>query len=464
MKKRRDSLKQRKQQESVEEREGRIKRKKDSFQLRKIQDTVEQRTSRLLKVRRSMQVKRSSEKKEDRRELRMETIRKRKERKRKSETEVDKDAKIKSKKKRRIETKDGSIRELISKFHRVIAEGPTLVCICCDQLWFKHSVHKAGVLSNFENKAIRKCIKETSSTELDIQWICRTCLANLRKNKIPRCAIANKMAFPYKPENLDLTELERRLVSPRLVFEKLHEAPRGKQMKICGNIVNVPANVVNTVSVLPRLGEQKGTIKVQLKRKLKYKSYILSQNVRPEKVFEVAQWLIENGSLFKQEKITLNKEWVNREKRHRQVDVRELDHEMCSTSYRKDSDMSVSPSEPEPRTYWYFCLECRQCSSIFYDLNDHMVIVHKAGYDTEDCTDLYRCTVIKQYPDQKVEHLYFCSICKHCENQEESIRYHMTIIHDIASEQFVREHCLLVENSSGKISIHRIVEPSNILW
>ena len=180
-------------------------------------------------------------------------------------------------------------------------------------------------------------------------------------------------------------------------------------------------------------------------------------------MFEAAQWLIENGSLFKQEKIALNKEWVNLEKRHRQVDVRELDHEMCSTSYRKDSDMSVSASEAVPRTNLYFCLECQQCSSTFYDLNNHMVMVHKAGYDTEDCTDSYRCSVIKQHPDQEVEHLYFCSICNHCENQEESIRYHMTVIHDIVSEQFVREHCLPVENNSEKIWIHRIVEPSNIL-
>ena len=77
-----------------------------------------------------MQVKRSSEKKRETRELRLETIRKRKERKRKSETEVDRDANLKSKKKRRRENKDGSIHELISKFHQVIAEGPTLVCIC----------------------------------------------------------------------------------------------------------------------------------------------------------------------------------------------------------------------------------------------------------------------------------------------------------------------------------------------
>ena len=234
-------------------------------------------------------------------------------------------------------------------------------------------------------------------------------------------------------------------------------------MKICDNIVNVPANVVNTVSVLPRLGEQEGTIKVQLKRKLKYKSYILSQNIRPENVFEAAQWLIENGSLFKQEKIALNKQWVNREKRHRQLEVRELNHEMSSTSFWKDSVMLDSPSEPLSRMHFYFCLECQQCSSTFYDLNEHMIIVHKAGYDNEDCNDSYRCSVIKQHPDQEVEHLYFCSICNHCENQEESIRYHMTVIHDIPSEQFVREHCLAVENDVEKISIHRILEPSKVL-
>ena len=125
--------------------------------------------------------------------------------------------------------------------------------------------------------------------------------------------------------------------------------------------------------------------------------------------------------------------------------------------------MSVSPSEPLPRTYLYFCLECQQCSSTFYDLNDHMIMVHKTGYDTEDCTDSYRCSVIKQYPDREVEHLYFCSICNHCENQEESIRYHLTAIHDIGSEQFVREHCLPVENNSEKISIHGVVEASNVL-
>ena len=46
------------------------------------------------------------------------------------------------------------------------------------------------------------------------------------------------------------------------------QAPRGKQLKINGNIVNVPADVANTVSMLPRLPSETSTIKVNLKRRL----------------------------------------------------------------------------------------------------------------------------------------------------------------------------------------------------
>lgn len=117
------------------------------------------------------------------------------------------------------------------------------------------------------------------------------------------------MSFPHKPDHLDLTELEWRLVSPRLILQKIHEAARGKRFKIHGNIVNVPADVLNTVNILPRVSTETETIKVQLKRRLKYKNFVLSQNIRPFKVFEAAKWLTENGTLFQQESIKLNPDW-----------------------------------------------------------------------------------------------------------------------------------------------------------
>ena len=43
------------------------------------------------------------------------------------------------------------------------------------------------------------------------------------------------------------------MLAPRLAFQKLLQAPRGNQFKVKGNVVNVPANVNNTVNMLLRL-------------------------------------------------------------------------------------------------------------------------------------------------------------------------------------------------------------------
>ena len=102
------------------------------------------------------------------------------------------------------------------------------------------------------------------------------------------------MKFPEKPNFFDVNELECRLIAPRLAFENIFQAPRGRQLKITGNVVNIPADVSNTVSMLPRLSHETGTIKVQLKRRLQYKSSALSLNVRPNKVMQAilitSQW------------------------------------------------------------------------------------------------------------------------------------------------------------------------------
>ncbi len=68
------------------------------------------------------------------------------------------------------------------------------------------------------------------------------------------------MKFPQKPNFFDLNELECRLIAPWLAFQKIFQAPRGGQLKITGNVVNVPADVSNTVNQLPRLSHETGTI------------------------------------------------------------------------------------------------------------------------------------------------------------------------------------------------------------
>ena len=124
-----------------------------------------------------------------------------------------------------------------------------------------------------------------------------------------------------------MNELECRLLAPRLAFQKLMQAPRGRQFKILGNVVNVVAEVSNTVNVLPRLPSDTGTIKVNLKRKLQYKSSAMSFNVRPHKVIQAANWLINNSSLYRQEGITVNQVWGVEYRDNCLVDERNIENE-----------------------------------------------------------------------------------------------------------------------------------------
>ena len=140
----------------------------------------------------------------------------------------------------------------------------------------------------------------------------------------------------------DLNELEWRLVAPRIAFQKLMQAPRGKQFKISGNVVNVPADVVNTVNTLPRLPNNTGTIKVQLKRRLQYKSSALSLNVRPHKVFQAATWLTLNSALYQEQGILFNNDWQNEFLNNLHMNDDDMPQEIHDSEIRNtDHDSSV---------------------------------------------------------------------------------------------------------------------------
>ena len=197
---------------------------------------------------------------------------------------------------------------LVTKFHNSVSAGPLYICTCCDQLWYKHSVLPADRL-RLVNPEITKYLQSVRSVD-NIEWICQTCNNHLKKGRVPPCAIANGMQFPRKPSFFDLNELECRLIAPRLAFQKIFQAPRGGQLKITGNVVNVPADVNCTVNMLPRLPDETGTIKVQLKRRLQYKSSALSLNIRPHKVMQAAAWLVNTSPLYEGEGITIDQNWL----------------------------------------------------------------------------------------------------------------------------------------------------------
>ncbi|PFX16111.1 hypothetical protein AWC38_SpisGene19638 [Stylophora pistillata] len=136
-----------------------------------------------------------------------------------------------------------SLECAIAKLHQIVSQGPLYVCTCCYQLWYKHSVTNADQIRQSISGIIKYLNKKSVDSKM---WVCRTGHSHLVKNKVPPCAVANGMVFPEKPEFFDLNELECRLLTPRIAFQKLMQAPRGRQLKVHGNIVNIPADVTHT--------------------------------------------------------------------------------------------------------------------------------------------------------------------------------------------------------------------------
>lgn len=205
---------------------------------------------------------------------------------------------------------DKEVDRIVNTFNKHTSDGPRYVCACCTQLFFKHSVASVD-RSKFTNTAIaNKCVLDIKSVGNN-RWICRTCSVAIRNGKVPACFIHNGLEFPEKPAELNLTQLEERLVAARLPFMQIREMPRGGQLSLRGNVVNVPADVNKTVKQLPRLLDDNETIPVKFKRSLSLKHHITFENVRPNKVFEAAKWLVKNSTIFRNEGIQVDESWLH---------------------------------------------------------------------------------------------------------------------------------------------------------
>lgn len=97
---------------------------------------------------------------------------------------------------------------------------------------------------------------------------------------------------------------------------QIRELPRGGQLRLKGNVINVPSDVNLTVKALPRNMNDSETIPVKFKRRLSYKSHIVYEQIRPERVIKAAKWLVENSSLFQSEGIYVKENWTDHSSRN----------------------------------------------------------------------------------------------------------------------------------------------------
>ena len=235
-----------------------------------------------------------------------------------------------------------NIKECIKQFHSSIALGPLFVCTCCHQTWFRKSVSMLKNISISAKSVKLYCTQFTSIN--NEEWVCHTCLGALRDGKVPKLSVANGMKWPNRPPELDLHQLEERLIALRIPFMQIRELPRGGQYSLKGNVINVPVDIQPTVSCLPRPMDENFTIAVQLKKKFSYKKVDFKENVRPLRVLTALHWLVNKSELYKKSGIVVDDDWFQEVTESAEDTVREF---LEVSKQVKEKHKENSPLEQE---------------------------------------------------------------------------------------------------------------------
>ena len=213
------------------------------------------------------------------------------------------------------------IKECIEQFHSSIAIRPLYVCTCCHQTWFRKGVCMLKNI-NWPTSSRLYCTKFISVN--DAEWICHTCIGAIGDGKVPKLSVANGMKWPDKPPELDLHQLEERLIALRIPFMQIRELPRGGQYSLKGNVINVPVDIQPTINCLPRPMDENFTVAIQLKKKLAYKKVDFKENVRPLRVLSALHWLMNKSQLYKKSGIVVDESWFQEVTESSEDTVREF--------------------------------------------------------------------------------------------------------------------------------------------
>ena len=118
----------------------------------------------------------------------------------------------------------------------------------------------------------------------------------MKKGKVPKLLTTNGLKFPEVPSSVrELSDLEERMVAPYTNFMQIRPLKSftlNPQLGVKGSVVNIPIDINEMLTVLPRSFDEMATIQIQLKRKLEHKSNNMFETIRPAKVCEALQYLI----------------------------------------------------------------------------------------------------------------------------------------------------------------------------
>ena len=197
-------------------------------------------------------------------------------------------------------------QNLIYDYELSIWEGPIHTCGSCGGIFFAKSIRVHRI-----DEIKPEIVNELSKLDNNHIQLCDTCGRSVKRGAIPKLCLTNGLEFPpIPPELKDLSELEERLISPRIPFMQIRELGVDKQYGIKGNVVNVPIDIDNTVKLLPRNFDKTETIQILLKRMIQHKSTYIKEYIRPHKVKTAAKYIVQQP-LYVEEGIKLSDEWFD---------------------------------------------------------------------------------------------------------------------------------------------------------
>ena len=188
-------------------------------------------------------------------------------------------------------------------------------------------------------------------------YICHACKGHMQKGKMPpMCAENGLRKTAIVDEEMKLTELERNMISRRILFQKLMLKPKTRWTELLDKVINIPVapeSVTNTLTMLPKTPNEAGLIEVTFKRKLEYKnSHIRGQLVDPKKLYKMLDHLKASGNPYYQfyediNKFTERLEEEEEERRLRMSMQNEGEEEIVDLEDQKNASKDESQKNAE---------------------------------------------------------------------------------------------------------------------
>ncbi|CAF4915376.1 unnamed protein product, partial [Rotaria sp. Silwood1] len=203
----------------------------------------------------------------------------------------------------------------LNRFRKIIREGPDYVCLSCGLALFRNQVMpfvEQKYIKESMSYEIKKRIQSYFNYSLlrERKWICKSCSDKIKKRQMPSRAVVNKLKVCDVPSELKkLNNLEKHLIALRLPFMKIVNLTSGKlssrlsQKGTKGPLHCVPSDVQDTVTILPRPVDKSMMVRLQLKRRIKYKAVWEEQLINPNDVRDALFVLTKMHPAYKSIKI-----------------------------------------------------------------------------------------------------------------------------------------------------------------